>query len=952
MMINFKNLCIAIAFAIITPLQVNADKLTDVINDVAARLVQQLPLDTKIALKSLSPDETGLPEDFLRKLTSDLEAALLTASGFEINLANRVTIDEVWQEAVEFNNANFDELFKSANADIMLMLSPRAISTGVEVAITAYSLTGNNVGKVLASSGSVLLPIDLQANLGVDVNDLNKQMAQVLAEIEKVGQTGGLIVNPNTYAEYYNNARILQQRGEIDLAIGNYEAALMASPFPFVDPVEDLVALAQFKYGINSSAYISKRLKEILTDDLYAYALWLSDPKSTQISTLQLAENGQIFLPLVVVWLEQNKKALEERIRVAELEGTPDYEALFQLLEGSRTYLEALNTGELQSYYIDKLRARASMSQSELRNMINEFSFVSYSIFETDYQYGSGTKSLVPLCDDDNCEFPSSAQGIPSLEMPAPGIPQVAMLDAGNVIELPKRTMARNELLEAFPKINQTITENFLNDLQSHAVFQGENNVYLEELQQHMGPCGSVISSDKTPNIKIDVPDVQKSKIKLRQGFGTFASELVVAAYEPLIYADTCVDLWKSSSKPASNNQANKTRDLVPTNTEFTKSTGLLLHPNSDRINQLSITNNWRSYSNLVINDFVENSPEMYKLSGLQGLLITDNVDTSKPVLLAYGINEYIGANSWNIQIGLIDVSKDGSLLDQNGMPMNPKFRTNWKMDGQNAEISSVRNNWLYIPGVVQGSLGLNKPYILGAIYNDLAGNRNVIKNSNFTIPIGDYIPDAPAGFLLSDACQEDTDPKTYQEDGCVEQRNSLTSNSVISRETTWCPALNCVEDFSLPRLASFSFLRSVHFHNSNKQAQTKRTDPTWVKLNSIPGPIHLGDERINAWPSLHGRCYAVSFPAQLSDAKIAITFEPYGIEKANIYDGMGYSYNLSPQKVVSGKRPNYWGDRQEIILQSGATVTDTEVLICSEKIDGTDYDDLMIRNVTSWIFR
>ena len=952
MMINFKNLCIAIAFAIIAPLQVNADKLTDVINDVAARLVQQLPLDTKIALKSLSPDETGLPEDFLRKLTSDLEAALLTASGFEINLANRVTIDEVWQEAVEFNNANFDELFKSANADIMLMLSPRAISTGVEVAITAYSLTGNNVGKVLASSGSVLLPIDLQANLGVDVNDLNKQMAQVLAEIEKVGQTGGLIVNPNTYAEYYNNARILQQRGEIDLAIGNYEAALMASPFPFVDPVEDLVALAQFKYGINSSAYISKRLKEILTDDLYAYALWLSDPKSTQISTLQLAENGQIFLPLVVVWLEQNKKALEERIRVAELEGTPDYEALFQLLEGSRTYLAALNTGELQSYYIDKLRARASMSQSELRNLINEFSFVSYSIFETDYQYGSGTKSLVPLCDDDNCEFPSSAQGIPSLEMPAPGIPQVAMLDAGNVIELPKRTMARNELLEAFPKINQTITENFLNDLQSHAVFQGENNVYLEELQQHMGPCGSVISSDKTPNIKIDVPDVQKSKIKLRQGFGTFASELVVAAYEPLIYADTCVDLWKSSSKPASNNQANKTRDLVPTNTEFTKSTGLLLHPNSDRINQLSITNNWRSYSNLVINDFVENSPEMYKLSGLQGLLITDNVDTSKPVLLAYGINEYIGANSWNIQIGLIDVSKDGSLLDQNGMPMNPKFRTNWKMDGQNAEISSVRNNWLYIPGVVQGSLGLNKPYILGAIYNDLAGNRNVIKNSNFTIPIGDYIPDAPAGFLLSDACQEDTDPKTYQEDGCVEQRNSLTSNSVISRETTWCPALNCVEDFSLPRLASFSFLRSVHFHNSNKQAQTKRTDPTWVKLNSIPGPIHLGDERINAWPSLHGRCYAVSFPAQLSDAKIAITFEPYGIEKANIYDGMGYSYNLSPQKVVSGKRPNYWGDRQEIILQSGATVTDTEVLICSEKIDGTDYDDLMIRNVTSWIFR
>ena len=952
MVINLKKLLLAIVLLVLAPFQVNADEVTDVVNDVAAKLVQQLPMDKKIALKSLSPDETGLPEDFLRKLTSDLEAALLTASDFEIELANRVSIEEVWQEAIEFNNADFDDLFKSAKADVMLMLSPRAISTGVEIAITAYSLSGNNVGKVLASSGSVLLPIDIQANLGVDVNDLNKQMAQVLSEIEKVGQIGGLIVNPNTYAEYYHNARILQQRGEIDLAIGNYEAALMASPFPFVDPVEDLVALAQFKYGINSSAYISKRLKEILTDDLYSYALWLSDPKSTIISTLQLAEDGEIFLPLVVVWLEQNKKALEEKIRVAEAKGNPDYEALFQLLEGSRTYLAALNTGELQSYYIDKLRARASMSQSELRNLIDEFSFVSYSIFETDYQYGSGAKTLFPICDDDNCEFPSSAQGIPSLEMPAPGIPQVAMLDAGNVIELPKRTMARNELLEAFPKINQTITENLLNDLQSHAVFQGENNVYLEELQQHMGPCGSVISSDKTPNIKIDVPDVQKSKIKLRQEFGTFPSELVVAAYEPLIYADTCVELWKNSSKLASNNQANKTRDLVPTSSEFTKSTGLMIHPNTDRINQLSITNNWKSYSNLVINDFVQNSAEMYKLSGLQGLLITDNVDTAKPILLAYAVNEYIGANSWNTQIGLIDVSKDGSLLDQNGMPMNPKFRTNWKLDGEIAEISSIRNNWLYIPGVVQGSLGLNKPYILGAIYYDLSGNKNIINNSNFTIPIGDYIPEAPAGFLLSGACQEDSDPKTYQEDGCVEQRNSLTSNSVISREATWCPALNCVEDFSLPRLASFSFLRSVHFHNRTNPAQTKRTEPSWAKLNSTPGPIHLGDERISAWTSLHGRCYAVSFPAQLSDSRIAITFEPYGVEKASAYDARGYSYSLPPQKVVSGRRPNYWGERQEIILQSGATVTDTEVLMCSEKIDDSDYDDLMIRNVTSWILR
>jgi len=72
MIINIKNLCVALVFAMLLPCQVAADEVTDVVNDVAAKLVQQLPMDKKIALKSLSPDETGLPEDFLRKLTSDL----------------------------------------------------------------------------------------------------------------------------------------------------------------------------------------------------------------------------------------------------------------------------------------------------------------------------------------------------------------------------------------------------------------------------------------------------------------------------------------------------------------------------------------------------------------------------------------------------------------------------------------------------------------------------------------------------------------------------------------------------------------------------------------------------------------------------------------------------------------------------------------------------------------
>ena len=346
MTINLKNLCVALVFVIIAPFQASADEVTDVVNDVAAKLVLQLPMDKKIALKSLSPEEAGLPEDFLRKLTSDLEAALLTASDFEINLANRATMEDVWQEAVEFNNADFDDLYKDANADVMLMMSPRAISTGVEIAITAYALTGDNVGKTLASSGSVLLPIDLQANLGVDVNDLNQQMSQVLAEIEKVGQTGGLISNPNTYAEFYHNARLLQQRGEVDLAMRNYEQAL-AEGYLFVDPLLDLLDLANARYGeAGTKKYFEKKIKDNIPRELGELgALVLGgDPMGL---VQPILDREITFSPLLTTWLQQTYN---------------DWNRFDTLTVGKAKTIAAqlissdYKSGKFQTFYVDKIR--------------------------------------------------------------------------------------------------------------------------------------------------------------------------------------------------------------------------------------------------------------------------------------------------------------------------------------------------------------------------------------------------------------------------------------------------------------------------------------------------------------------------------------------------------------------------------------------------------------------
>jgi len=303
-----------------------------------------------------------LPEDFLRKLTSDLEAALLTASDFEINLANRATMEDVWQEAIEFNNADFDDLFKNANADVMLMMSPRAISTGVEIAITAYSLIGDNVGKTLASSGSVLLPIDLQANLGVDVNDLNKQMAQVLAEIEKVGQTGGLISSPNTYAEFYHNARLLQQRGEVDLAMRNYEAAVKEG-VNFIDPIIDLIQLADTRYGKEAAKkYLQKRIIPEVHEQqnlfINYYYFWTDFEKQNLI----IADLDASPLLSIVVALGDGLEFSGEK---AGAKNDMLWRHAFELVSQKNTKFS------FEKYFIDDIRAYSLFERSrQLKTMI------------------------------------------------------------------------------------------------------------------------------------------------------------------------------------------------------------------------------------------------------------------------------------------------------------------------------------------------------------------------------------------------------------------------------------------------------------------------------------------------------------------------------------------------------------------------------------------------------
>ena len=657
MTINIKNLCIALVFAMLAPFQVSADEVTDVINEVAAKLVQQLPMDKKIALKSLSPEETGLPEDFLRKLTSDLEAALLTASDFEINLANRATMEDVWQEAVEFNNANFDELFKSANADVMLMMSPRAISTGVEISITAYALTGDNVGKTLASSGSVLLPIDLQANLGVDVNDLNQQMSQVLAEIEKVGQTGGLISGPNTYAEFYHNARILQQRGEVDLAMRNYEQALETGrEFEFVDPLMDLIDLASARYGsANVGAYIAKKLLDRLSPNLQEFALLYSS-NSNLSNFLDISDTTKLdskFTPSLVLWLNQRWRDLnlEDEFRSEITADSSFYVRDFFLLEVAREIQNDLSKGNLQKFFIDDIRAMVLVDVQKLtaiEKTLNRFEFVM-----GDLNYQTGTGDLYALYPP-NCSWWLS-QKKPYARDPARWLDEVSSLN------FPDNDTERLNLLK-FLKATHSACSNVDSSVPLARLVPSRSQtkpvIINADLANNMGPCAPPEGCFLPLEISFQADRIQPLLIDGYEKYDTNSLKGLYAGYSM------------------------NSLEILPT---------------TDRVI-------FGDYFAQLARDFDNNTGIIGRISGetdikfniIGGFMITDNVDVNQPILLTM-CDERGELNSCRVH----DITEDGTYFRSTGVPLHVYT------EGEGIYVmKKTDNGWLFVPGWIQSSIG------------------------------------------------------------------------------------------------------------------------------------------------------------------------------------------------------------------------------------------------------
>lgn len=123
-----------------------------------------------------------------------------------------------------------------------------------------------------------------------------------------------------------------------------------------------------------------------------------------------------------------------------------------------------------------------------------------------------------------------------------------------------------------------------------------------------------------------------------------------------------------------------------------------------------------------------------------------------------------------------------------------------------------------------------------------------------------------------------------------------------------------------------------------------------WTRNFSLNGPIHIGDENIDSWAPLSGSCINIEFPAASQSSSYKLTYEPYGLESAHIVLEDGRRLELAAQIVVSGVRPNYWGEQAELRFDRSANNENFSGQLCADLVEQGDLDDFMLRNVTTWV--
>jgi len=205
---------------------------------------------------------------------------------------------------------------------------------------------------------------DIQQDTTAIRQDLSRMQSQSIEalknisnEIRALGNQGGIVAAPKTYAEVYHNARILAQRGEFDQAVMLYQK-LFDFNIQMADPIADLVTLSRRLYGVKGARnYFDQKLKAKMPQASYLYAqLLMIDPgresefrQKDFASDLEWLAASEQFPPLAYQQLKvDNPHKLYYQQQ--SWSSWKFYFNLYKIVDNS------ISKGEFLAFYVDQIR--------------------------------------------------------------------------------------------------------------------------------------------------------------------------------------------------------------------------------------------------------------------------------------------------------------------------------------------------------------------------------------------------------------------------------------------------------------------------------------------------------------------------------------------------------------------------------------------------------------------
>jgi len=740
---------------------VNPSTGTEVLNstleNLASELMRTLPKTGTYAIQEVTEESSGLPQQLVKQISSSLQSSLMIASDFEMKLIDQSQQNSAWANAIEFNGASFEQVLENSTFDALIVPSLRATNDGIDVSLQAIGAGSENAGEVLASTSLQSVAIDWEKTASSDQSGkTSKRILEIQAELEKLRSITEPVTEPVTFADFIHNARIYQSRGELDDTITSLESAIKIEP-SFVDIAYDLTQLLVKRYGAeNAKKYIEKRLKPSISADMSLLLALVVDPNDGGIGSWTFSNQEVNFPPLAAQWLwGAGQQVLDDRSTRSE-----PYAQDYALLTAARMVTRSFSSGQFQNYFLDPLRAADFARNDDAKALEQRLNRLEYSVFISDYTRGTGNSYY---------DMPGVCR-IAALFYPEP-MPEDLKLrkekECRNFYDLSRDNGFLRSIFEhdgiAYPN-------NPLAQMKSQTGDPIDlNDIFVSGTPRVTGPCYSGPSANTS-----DPSD--GSELTVSQG-----------AVEP--YLDERIEPKEYEILTRASTQLPLSELVFPTVA-------------TDRI---------------VFADFcLKRDESSTKLVGISELLITDDVDTNKPIL----VQALVPSGSDEIHSITVDVSRDGTTFSNSGLPVDI-----FKGEGQLWITPGPANNWLWAPGVVQSLVG--RTNIISVTYTDTFGEKkNVDKSKIFLNASEDFA-----------------------------SLHSLEENGFIGDNRRF--ALNLISGYTFDASQDWSYARS-YAKGLSANVNDTASDPSFTSDSELLATE--GFEESSAWQSLANN--ATCFPS------------------------------------------------------------------------------------------